>query len=173
MGHSQNIFWLLANLLGFQLIWWALVLFGNQAVIPAVVLLAIHFYLVSDRALEYKLVALIGLGGFATDYLLTELSVWQFPEGVAPLWLAVLWCCFAATLRHSLRPLWPLKRWLPALGALGGVSSYLGAHQLGAVSLGHTLMLTGLVCGLLWAAIFPLCVWLCRTAESREISHAK
>ncbi|GAA6152875.1 DUF2878 domain-containing protein [Pseudoteredinibacter isoporae] len=171
MSASHNPAFLLINFAGFQLSWWTLVVFGDSAIPLALTLLALHFAVVPNKPLEFRIVAGTALTGIAIDGLLSLSSVWVFPETVLPLWLAVLWLCFSATLRHSLRPLWQYPRVLPMLGAVGGSSSYLAAHALGAVSLGFNLLSTTLLCVFLWFLIFPLGIKYCQYCERDSGTH--
>lgn len=174
MSIIQQPIWFAANLLGFQLSWWMLVLHGNHAIPLALSLLVLHLVFVNEKLLECRLILIVAFSGFLIDSVLTQLSFWKFSSSslTAPMWLGVLWLSFSATLRHSLRPLWDKQVWLPLLGAFGGASSYIGASKLGAVSLGYSLLTSVLICAALWALIFPLAIMLCARSEQGAISHA-
>ncbi|MBB6523031.1 DUF2878 domain-containing protein [Pseudoteredinibacter isoporae] len=174
MSIPNNPIWFVANLAGFQLSWWTLVLYGNSAIPLALGLLALHFAFVAEKLLELRIIAVVAMTGIIIDSTLTQLSVWQFtPKPIAaPIWLCALWLSFAATLRHSLKPLWEYRRWWPLLGAFGGTSSYLGAYKLGAVSLGYNVLATAVICAALWALIFPLALHICERSEREEQPHA-
>lgn len=169
MPNSSSALWFGANMIGFQLCWWSLVLYGNLAVPLALLLITIHLFFTPERQLDLKLILIVGILGFALDNVLAKASVWQFENSLlpAPIWLGCIWLCFGATLRHSFRPLWERKFLLPILGAFGGASSYIAANRLGAVSFGYELMVTGIICAFLWGVILPLIVWFAEREEMK------
>lgn len=157
-GVSGNI-WL--NLVGFQLIWWSLVIWGNAALVIAMPLLAAHILLHKTPWQELQVMFLVAVPGFLIDSLLTAAGVFQFspPTVIAPLWLLVLWFAFAATLNQALN--WFSGRYLLAalLGGVGGSSTYLAASELGAVALGIGFGQAFIVLTLVWTLLFPFLVW--------------
>lgn len=167
MPRYNSVLWFVGNMIAFQVCWWSLVLYGDKALPLALSLLLVHLFFCSERRHEFILIATIGFWGFTLDNTLAYASVWIFENDFfpAPLWLAGIWLCFGATVRHSFRPLWNKKSLLPLLGAFGGVSSYTAAHKLGAVNFGFDLMSTGLICASIWALVLPLIVY---SAEKYE-----
>lgn len=167
-GLSDN-FWL--NLVGFQLIWWSLVLWGNAAVPFALLLLLAHLVLHSSPRKELQLILVAALLGFAADSLLTLSGVFLFSPAylLPPLWLLVLWFAFAATLNQTLN--WFSRRYRLAalIGGPGGSSTYLAASELGAVSLGPGSLPAVALLTLVWALLFPLLVWLKDRIEVRHV----
>ncbi len=167
-GLSCN-FWL--NLIGFQLIWWALVLWGNAALPFALALLLAHILLHLSPRREFLLMVLAALLGFAVDSLLTLSGVFLFSPTTmfAPLWLLVLWLAFAATLNQALG--WFSGRYVLAalLGSVGGSSTYLAASELGAVSFGVGTLAAVALLTMIWALLFPLLVLLKDRIEVRNV----
>ena len=156
-GVSNN-FWV--NLIGFQLIWWSLILWGNSALLPAMLLLFAHLLLHRTPRQELQLMLAVALPGFLVDSLLTITGVFVFPEPamVAPAWLLVLWFAFAATMNQALN--WFSGRYLLAalIGGVGGSSTYIAAAELGAVSLGIGVLASFLLLTLVWTLLFPLLI---------------
>lgn len=153
-GLSENT---LVNLLGFQLAWWSAVLFMDQAWPLLVALLVLHLCLHRQPGQEAKVLVLVALLGYTIDSLLTRIGVFQFATGASlpPLWLALLWLCFAATLRQGLS--WFNRRLILAAIAAGiaGSSSYLAGAQFGAVSLGLPFLQSAIILAIIWSLLFP------------------
>ncbi|MBR9882948.1 DUF2878 domain-containing protein [Marinobacterium lacunae] len=153
-GISDNI---VVNLIGFQLCWWLAVLWQQQSVPWLMLLLCAHVLLHSDRLTELRLILATALLGYLVDTLLVLGGVFHFtPTAVLPpLWLALLWCCFAATLRQSLKPLAPHPYLAALLGGIAGSGSYLLGARLGAVELGYSTTTSLLVLMPIWALLLP------------------
>ncbi|SEQ51054.1 Protein of unknown function [Amphritea atlantica] len=157
-GLSQN-FWV--NQAGFQLAWWSAILLTSQSVAVLVVLLLLHLWFHRQPVHEVYVVLLCGLTGFAVDLLLTLAGLFRFPSTpLPPLWLLLLWFCFAATLNQSLR--FFHKRWVVAsvCGGVAGSLAYSAAAKLGAVSLGVPWLPGALILMFIWMALFPLQLWI-------------
>ena len=145
----------LFNLIGFNLIWAALVIIREpwtQAL--ALGFIAIHFLWLATAG-ESRRVASLMLIGAVIDGLLTRQGWFIFTPAVPwlPAWLILLWACFACTLEHSLR--WSLTRWplAAALGAVAGPLSYFAGERFGAVSFGNDALATFGLLSLIWACI--------------------
>ncbi len=167
-GLSCN-FWL--NLIGFQLIWWSLVLWGNAAVPIALLLLLPHVFLHAYPRKELQMMLAAALLGYAVDSLLTLSGVFLFSptDLLPPLWLLVLWFAFAATLNQTLNWFSGRYRLAALIGGPGGSSTYLAASELGAVSFGPGTLLSISLLTLVWALLFPLLVLLKDRIEVRHV----
>lgn len=158
-GASQN-FWI--NLIGFQLIWWLCILFGNTWLAVIWLLLALHLFFHREPLVEVWSVLICTTIGFALDTLLTFQGVFIFHNNslMPPVWLLALWCSFSATLRQSLS--FFSKHYVMAaiLGALGGSGAYLAAEKFGEVSFGLSLWHTALLLAGIWSVLFPSLIWL-------------
>ncbi|WP_219012574.1 DUF2878 domain-containing protein [Shewanella algae] len=138
-------FFLLLNAAIFQLGWWSLILFANQALVFALLLLCVQLLLVNPgyrsalmaenagdehRQLAEQSVKRTGYSmktfnavlipaviGIALDAMLHLGGVFEFdsPSRLLPLWLCCLWGHFAATLGVSLAWLRDLPKWQQAL----------------------------------------------------------
>jgi len=169
-GLSQN-FWI--NLIGFQLIWWICVLFGNTWLLAVCVLLGFHLLFHREPIVETSTILICAIIGFCIDALLTLKGMFIFPNdsSLPPIWLFALWMSFSATLRQSLG--FFSKHYLLAaiLGAFGGSGAYLTAENFGQFSFGMPFWYSGFLLALIWAALFPLLIWVShRYPRSR---HAK
>ena len=127
----------LINIIGFQLCWAACVIGGNLWALVCVFLFMLWHW-TQRKPGELKLIILLTLTGTLFDSILMHLGVLSFPSHggvVIPLWLILLWCSFAATLRHSLA--WLLQRPLLAsvLAAISAPWSYYAGSLFDAVSL--------------------------------------
>lgn len=131
------MFWL--NLLGYQLVWFLLVRGAGNGHL-AWPLLAGALFVVSQLATathvgcELRLVATALLIGVAVDGIAAAAGWLRYaspgpacPPGGAPVWILMLWACFATTINRSLSVLRD-RRWLAALlGGLGAPMAYVAA----------------------------------------------
>lgn len=145
MKLSSPWFFLLLNAIVFQLGWWSLILFANQALVFALLLLCAQLLLVnpgyrsalmaenaqdqhSQLAAQsvkrtgysmkaFKAVLMPAVIGIVLDAMLHLGGVFEFdsPSRLLPLWLCCLWGHFAATLGVSLAWLRDLPKWQQAL----------------------------------------------------------
>ena len=97
------------NFVWFQTIWWLVILFQNDAVMP-VMLLILAWIAVSPKRLEdAKLMGTLFLLGTIVDAALTNVGLFIFnetevllPGWPIPIWLSLLWAAFAGTVYHSM-----------------------------------------------------------------------
>lgn len=154
-----------ANILAFQIGWFACVL-GGAHDLPwvgtgiALVIVAWHL----TRAARPKQELLLVLSAAAIGALFDTLLVWlgwftyssgTLIAGTAPHWMVALWMLFATTLNLSLA--WLKRRLFVAalFGAIGGPLAYLGGEKLGALNFASpTAGLIALAIG--WALLTPL-----------------
>lgn len=145
MRLSSPWFFLLLNAAIFQLGWWSLILFANQALVFALLLLCVQLLLVNPgyrSALmaenagdehsqlagqnvkrtgysmkTFNAVLIPAVIGIALDAMLHLGGVFEFdsPSRLLPLWLCCLWGHFAATLGVSLAWLRDLPKWQQVL----------------------------------------------------------
>ncbi|MGI3002743.1 DUF2878 domain-containing protein [Shewanella algae] len=144
MRLSSPWFFLLLNAAIFQLGWWSLILFANQALVFALLLLCAQLLLVNpgyrsalmaenaqdqhcqlaEQSVKrsgssmktFNAVLIPAVIGIALDAMLYLGGVFEFdsPSRLLPLWLCCLWGHFAATLGVSLAWLRDLPRWQQA-----------------------------------------------------------
>ena len=150
-----DTFWF--NAVWFQATWFCCVL-GREPWVPVALLsLALHFYLVSDRVLEFRRLLPVAMIGIGVDVMLTLIGVFDFDSAtIVPLWLIVLWWVFAAALYRSFAKIGQ-SMWLAAV--LGGIAvpfNYMVGAGLGAVSLPLGEMLSGAVLVAIWIGLLPL-----------------
>ncbi len=145
MRLSSPWFFLLHNAAIFQLGWWSLILFANQALVFALLLLCVQLLLVNpgyrsalmaenagdehsqlaEQSVKrtgysmktFNAVLIPAVIGIALDAMLHLGGVFEFdsPSRLLPLWLCCLWGHFAATLGVSLAWLRDLPKWQQAL----------------------------------------------------------
>ena len=150
-----DTFWF--NAVWFQATWFCCVL-GREPWVPVALLsLALHFYLVSDRVLEFRRLLPVAMVGIGVDVTLTLTGVFDFDSAtIVPLWLIVLWWVFAAALYRSFAKIGQ-SMWLAAV--LGGIAvpfNYMVGAGLGAVSLPLGEMLSVAVLVAIWIGLLPL-----------------
>lgn len=127
-------FWL--NLVGYQLVWFAAVMWAAagqpwKAVAVALAFASLQWLASSQRRSDARLVVAALLLGVMLDGGLAESGVVRYasatPALLAPAWILAIWVAFAMTLNHSLGLLRG-RPWLAALlGAVGGPLAYLAA----------------------------------------------
>ena len=158
---------LLANVLVFQIGWFACVLGGAYG-LPwigtgiALVIVAWHLTHAVRPKQELLLVLSAAAIGALFDSLLVAFGWLAYPSGTliagtAPHWIVALWMLFAITLNLSLA--WLKRRLFIAVlfGAVGGPLAYLGGAKLGALSfVAPTPALIALAVG--WALFTPVLV---------------
>ena len=150
-----DTFWF--NAVWFQATWFCCVL-GREPWVPVALLsLALHFYLVSDRSLEFRRLLPIAMVGIGVDVVLTLTGVFDFDSAtIVPLWLILLWWVFAAALYRSFAKIGQ-SMWLAAV--LGGIAvpfNYMVGAGLGAVSLPLGEMLSIAILVAIWIFLLPL-----------------
>lgn len=157
-GASQN-FWI--NLIGFQLIWWICVLFGNTWLVIVWLLVALHLFFHREPVTELFSILICATIGFVIDTLLTLNGIFMFQNHseFPSAWLFALWISFSATLRQSLKFFTKHYTLAAILGALGGSGAYLTAEQFGQFDFGLPLWNTGLLLAFIWSVLFPLLIW--------------
>lgn len=148
---------MLLNMIGFNVLWFGLVYFGNIFIPVALIALCLHLTFVSTIKKETNYVLAVMCIGIVLDSFLTLIGVFIFNEfSLIPFWLMTLWACFAATLCHSLSFLQSSK-WLQLLaGGLFAPFSYIAGSQLQAVNFGLPLINTFIILSVIWAALFIL-----------------
>lgn len=113
---------------------WFLALLGGNSALPFLILgLLAYFYFFPQSIGPVFLMAFIGICG---DSLLAYQEVLVFSKLTLPLWLLMLWLCFAAyawAIRFYILS-WPLT-WLLVITPLGGLVCYLAGERLGAVEI--------------------------------------
>ncbi|NQY16900.1 DUF2878 domain-containing protein [Alteromonas sp.] len=162
------------NFAWFQGIWWLVILFQNQAVIPVLGLIALWLFLSSIRIEDIKLMSAVFVLGTLVDALLTYSGLFIFNETKAllsfwpiPIWLSLLWVAFAGTVYHSLT----VFKGRPVLASIAGAVfaplSYIAGAKFGAVELGASILFSYIFIALVWSVVFPLCFYLSNRFEAK------
>jgi hypothetical protein len=158
---TATSFWL--NLIGFQAAWWACALYGNTGALAALAWLLAHLALHRQRLTELRVVLACSVVGWLVDAALSA-SGWlilPYSPWVLPLWLLVLWACFAATLNNSLQFMQHKFGLAALLGATGGPLSYYAGMELGRLAFPSTLTSLIVLAGV-WALLLPGLLYLAR-----------
>lgn len=167
-------FW--ANLIGYQLVWFAAVIgAGHGLAWPGVVGMLVfamcQLLLARHWRTDLALMATAFVFGFVLDGgliragLATYLAGWR-GESLAPAWILSLWMAFSLTFSQSLRYL-QKRLWLAALlGLIGGPIAYLGAARTWHVVNFTAPAWHGLLClGIGWALATPALAWLAHRGD--------
>lgn len=165
----SECFWI--NLAGFQLIWWLSVLLGNSAAPVVSILLALHIAFHSQPLLEARVLILCGMSGFIVDALLTAGGVFVFDQDNLwpPVWLALLWLGFAATLRQCLRFFSRRYVLCAAGGSVAGALTYWAAVNLGAAGFGFAVVPSLMILLVIWFLLFPALMLLADWLGGRRV----
>jgi hypothetical protein len=143
-----------ANLIAFNIVWFGLVMLGNLFVPVALLWLAVHLVQSQYKISEMKLVVAVAAIGASIDLALSFAGIFNFSStNLLPLWLLVLWCCFAATIAHSLSFLSEKPIWQLGVGAIFPPLSYFAGAQLGAVTFGFSTLFTLSILSVIWALL--------------------
>ena len=163
---------MLINIIGFNLSWFGLVYWGNNFIPFAFALLIAHLFFQSKNHKELLLILIISVIGISVDSLLQQLNVFVFfnPSHI-PLWLAMLWASFAATICHSLRFLESSKLLQLAVGGLVSPLSYIAGYKFMAVDFGYSILITYLILALIWGGLFVLFFYLKSKIIKVEINY--
>jgi hypothetical protein len=148
------------NLVIFQL-GWAVCIFGGNlmAVAYSLIALLIHNrYLVKTKS-EWQLIGLVILVGITWDSLVVFFGLIFYPDAVwlgLPVWLVCIWALFATTFMHSLLWLSRYYYFSVMLAAVFGPMTYWSGTELSDAYFGASPIISMLVIGAGWAALFPL-----------------
>ncbi|MRI31846.1 DUF2878 domain-containing protein [Endozoicomonas sp. OPT23] len=137
---------------------WLSAVWGQTAFLPlTAALLLLHGFIHRKHPTEFLLILIVASIGIEIDQLLSWSGFFIFKDSIwLPEWLLLLWCAFAATLRHSLNFLAGSPKLAAVFGAIGGSSSYFAGVQLGAVEFGFSLIFSLTVLAFIWAVLMPL-----------------
>jgi hypothetical protein len=158
------------NLVGFQLCWWACVLFAKTEYSYAgpflmACFIFFHFWKISENNFEIKLILIFSLVGTTIDSLLMSSTILIY-EGlyspiipIAPLWITAMWCGFSVTVNHSM--LWLDKKWVLSfiLGMVFGPLSYITAEKFGAISFSADIKIIVITLAIVWGLSMPFIYW--------------
>lgn len=148
---------MLLNLLGFNLSWFGLILFGNIFIPFSLLWLGLHLYWCEHLKCEVKLMLSIVLIGTLVDTLLFSANILIFSNPhFIPFWLITLWAAFAATVAHSLQFLAHSTILQSLIGFIFPPLSYLGGASLSAVDLGYSQLATFFILAPVWSVLVVL-----------------
>jgi hypothetical protein len=161
------------NVVGFNLVWFGLVYWGNIFVPIAIALLGAHIFYVSEKEnQEVTLIFIVAIIGVVVDSTLQALGIFSFlGNAYLPVWLISLWFCFGATLNHSLGFLQNSKRLQVLVGAIIAPLSYLAGHQFKAVDFGLSVINTYLLLSVIWAVLMVSFFYIKSSLEKKEVSY--
>ena len=90
------------NAIWFQSVWFSAVLGQNDLLPLTIALIALHFLITENFALEIRHAFLIGAIGISVDSVLSICGVFNFKNDVLlPLWMCTLWIAFSTTINVS------------------------------------------------------------------------
>ena len=129
-------FW--ANLVGYQLVWFAIVISAARGqpmwgIATAMAFIALQFRFSSSRAADARALLAAFICGFLLDGALSASGWLVYTSPLlsvpAPVWILALWMAFAMTLNHSMAFLRGKPVLAGVLGGIGGPMAYLGAAR--------------------------------------------
>jgi hypothetical protein len=145
------------NILGFNLSWFGLVLLGNSWAPLALLWVLVHVAISIQKSTEIIFIMMVMVTGVVVDSVLLYFGVFDFPHLTGlPVWLILLWACFATTIGHGLSFLSGSKVAQAFVGALLAPLSYCAGLGFGAVEFGHSIQLTYLILALIWGPLMVL-----------------
>ncbi|WP_286235170.1 DUF2878 domain-containing protein [Thalassotalea sediminis] len=161
---------MLIHFILFNLVWLGLVIYGNDAIVSALLWLGIFAWHKKLTRYELYLAAVITFLGVSIDNILTVLGIFRFPdETFIPYWLIVLWVCFSCILLRAPQQL-KTNRWLQiVLPMIFAPLSYFAGFQLSAVKFGWDLLPTMLLLSIIW----PLFIMLAFSLENNLLNKER
>jgi hypothetical protein len=129
-------FW--ANLVGYQLVWFAIVISVSRGqpwwgMASALVFVTLQLLASANRPAEVRVLAAAFACGFLMDGVLAGTGWLHYSSPLlslpAPVWILALWLAFAMTLNHSMVFLRGKPVLAALLGGIGGPLAYLGAAR--------------------------------------------
>lgn len=134
-----------ANLVGYQIVWFAAVIGAGRglwwpgavaAMLFVVAHLSLHPQARAGRHADLRLMLVAVVCGLLLDGTLALSGFARYaaatpalPHGGAPLWILAMWAAFALTLRHSMSFLHGPAGTALVFGLVGGPLAYLGASR--------------------------------------------
>ena len=153
---------MLLNISLFEIGWLVCVLGGNTyAIAYTLVALVLHYRLVMNNPLEWKLLAAVVAVGCLWDWTMVMVGVIHYGEAGSfgiPIWLVCLWLLFATTFMHCLLWLRRYLRLVPVVAAVLGPATYWAGTALTDAELAAPLYQSLGVMALGWAVLFPFAV---------------
>jgi hypothetical protein len=159
----------LLNYLLYQIGWFACVLGAAwlrpwSGTVLALLLLAVHLGLATDRRRQLLIMGAAAGVGLLVDSTLLAFGVFAFHSGLVvewlpPVWMSVLWIQFATTLNYCLR--WLSGRYVTSavLGLMGAPLAFLGGEKLGAISFLPPRGLHLALLAIWWCVAIPLLIY--------------
>lgn len=156
----------LANVVGYQLVWFACVAGASAGlawpgVVASLLFSAATLMFAGRRNADLRTLAIAVPLGFGLDSMLVASGLIAYsPPGpataLAPVWIGAIWLSFAMTLNHSLAFLRPRRAVSALLGLVGGPFAYWSASRAFGVIEFAEPVTTVVALGLGWAALLPL-----------------
>jgi hypothetical protein len=166
------------NLVLFQGVWFLTVFGAAQGtnlfgLAGLGVFASIHYFIAHSFKTDFQLASIAMLLGLIIETALIQTNILNYvhniiPQGIAPLWILLLWANLALTLNGCLR--WLQGRYLLAamLGAIGGPLTYFGGMKLGAATTDLPIATSLGVIAVIYAFVTPLLLLI-----ARQITQAK
>lgn len=129
-------FW--ANLAGYQLVWFAIVISAARGqpwwgIASALLFVTLQLHFSSTRIPDVRALVVTLICGFLLDGALAATGWLQYASPLlslpAPVWILALWMAFAMTLNHSMAFLRGKPAMAALLGFVGGPLAYLSAAR--------------------------------------------
>lgn len=148
------------NIIWFQINWFGLIAFQTNFVPISLMSIGLHLYL--NKAYlrsDIKLALIVTSSGCIIDTVMIQFGIISFSQfalvpGVLPVWLIVLWSCFALTLNHSMKFFARYSLLAVICGSLFGPLSYLAGIEFGAATSSVKPFLLFLSYSIVWGITF-------------------
>jgi hypothetical protein len=150
----------LLNIISFKLLWFILVVFQDNAAVPAIIVLIVLNLWHPNKDEAWKSLFVIAFTGIAIDSILSLSGVFNFANPFLllpiPLWLILLWLAFAMTLPYGFSFI--KKYTITVQAIIGGLASfsYLIGRNLDAVSYSYSSIATQFFLIVMWGFLVPL-----------------
>ncbi|MEN8722068.1 MAG: DUF2878 domain-containing protein [Alphaproteobacteria bacterium] len=135
MGVLKNKLPMVADFVGFQILWWACIYGGaNHLLYPAIgaflLYVAAHLFFISKVPPRWQGLVVLAIAGFVVDTLLTQAGILVYarsgaePSLLPPVWIIILWVGLGFSAQGSLSWLMGRPVIAFALFGLAGALSY-------------------------------------------------
>jgi hypothetical protein len=163
----------MVNLIAFNLTWLGLILLGDIFIPMAATFLILHLYYQAGKN-ELSLILVVAVIGTLLDSTLAYSDVFIFPDTqYIPFWLVTLWCCFAATIRHSLSFLASSKILQFLIGGIFAPLSYLAGANFSVVYLTPSLGFSYLLLACLWGPLMVVIFFISEGLDMKDECYAQ
>jgi hypothetical protein len=165
----------LLSTLGFQLVWWQLIVLASQGYadlgsLVSLCYVCFHVFAIARKRWRQELlfILLFGFLGWFGDAILSLLSIQKFQtDHIVPFWLLCLWLNYMTSIHYSMAQVFYNRFLTLLIGFIFGPWTYWACAKIGLVDFPRSALLAGLIQGFVWMGW----MWAYRTVFKRQIFY--